>query len=222
MVAAESQKVEGPSAGARTIHVDDHPLYCLGLRTALSAAVDIELVGEAHSAAAALELARQVHFDVALIDVVLPSSDGIALTASIRELQPSCKVLGLSMIDEPVRIAQMFRAGASGYALKSQPPAELLAAIRMVISGIEYLPTSISSEQVDRHRRSEENSPTRLSVREREVFVCLIRGQTNSAIATALFISRRTVEAHRLHIQRKLNAHSIVELVAIATRYGIL
>ena len=207
--------------GARTIHVDDHPLYCTGLRTVLSAEPELEFVGEVYSAAAALELARRVRIDVALIDVVLPASDGIALTAALRELQPSCKVVGLSMIDEPVRIAQMFRAGASGYALKSQPPGELLAAIRMVLAGLEYLPASISSEQVERHRRSEESSPARLTPREREVFVCLIHGQSNREIAATLFISRRTVEAHRLHIHSKLNARSLIDLVAVAKRYGI-
>lgn len=207
--------------GARTIHVDDHPLYCTGLRAVLSEATDLELVGEAYSAAAALELARHERIDVALVDVVLPASDGVALTAALRELQPDCKIIGLSMVDEPVRIAQMFRAGASGYALKSQPPEELLAAIRTVLAGSEYLPASISSEQVEHHRRSEESSPSRLTAREREIFVYLVRGQTNRDIAATLFISRRTVEAHRLHIHSKLNARSLLELVEIAKRYGI-
>lgn len=207
--------------GARTIHVDDHPLYCTGLRTVLATAADLEIVGEAYSAEAGLELARNERVDVALVDVVLPTSDGIALTAALRELQPDCKVLGLSMVDEPVRIAQMFRAGASGYALKSQPPEELLSAIRLVLSGLEYLPASISSEQVERHRRDEGHTPARLTAREREVFVYLIRGQSNREIAATLFISRRTVEAHRLHIHSKLNARSLLELVEIAKRYGI-
>lgn len=208
-------------ARVRTLHIDDHPLYCTGVRAALGAATDLVLVEEAHSAAAALELMRSAPFDVALVDIVLPSSNGIALTAALRELQPGCKVLGLSMIEEPVRIAQMFRAGASGYALKSQPVGELLTAIRIVLAGNEYLPASISSHDVERHRRSEEHSPALLTAREREVFTCLVRGQSNKEIAAALFISRRTVEAHRLHIQAKLNARSVVELIAIATRYGI-
>jgi DNA-binding NarL/FixJ family response regulator len=205
----------------RTLHVDDHPLYCVGLRTALCSAMDLELIGEVSSAEAALALARESPIDVALVDVVLPPADGVALTIELLRLQPSCKVLALTMVDEPVRVAQMFRAGAAGYALKSQPPDELLAAIRHVVDGGQYLARSISREDVEHYQLSDEHSPTRLTNREREVFARLIRGESNDNIAAALFISRRTVETHRQHILNKLNARSVVELVRIASRYGI-
>jgi len=205
----------------RTLHVDDHPLYSVGLRTALSSATDLDLIGEVCSAEAALELARISPIDVALIDVVLPPADGVALTIEILRLQPACKVMALTMIDEPVRVAQMFRAGAAGYALKSQPPAELLEAIRKVVDGGQYLASSISREDVEHYQLSDDHSPTRLTNREREVFARLIRGESNDNIAAALFISRRTVETHRQHILNKLNARSVVELVRIASRYGI-
>jgi len=205
----------------RTIHVDDHPLYCIGLRAALSTAADLDFVGEAHTAAGALELATREQIDVALLDMVLPTSDGVALTAAILGLQPKCKVIGLSMVVEPVRIAQMFRAGASGYALKSQSTAELLQAIRTVLSGEEYLASEISSEQVQRHRSSRAHSPEKLTRRERQVFVSLVAGQSNLEIAAALAISRRTVETHRQRILTKLDAHSLLELVGIARRYGV-
>jgi DNA-binding NarL/FixJ family response regulator len=206
---------------ARTLHVDDHPLFSLGLQTALRDATDLEFVGEATSAAKALELAAHTELDVALVDMVMPSGDGIAFTAALHALQPNCKILGLSMVEEPIRIAEMVRAGASGYALKTESPDEILVAIRTVLGGVEYFSSKISRDELTKLETRGEHSLFRLTKREREIFELLVRGQSNDDIATSLFISRRTVETHRQRILKKLDAHSIVELVHIATRYGI-
>jgi DNA-binding NarL/FixJ family response regulator len=210
-----------PQRSARAIHVDDHPLFCMGLQAALRTASDLEFLPEASTPTVALELARHTPIDVALVDVVMPSLDGVAFTAALHALQPECKILGLSMIDEPVRIAEMLRAGAVGYALKTEPATEILQAIRLVLAGIQYLSPSISHAEVARVGRDDQHSLFRLTSREREVFEWLIRGQSNDDIASALFISRRTVETHRQRILKKLDVHSVVELVHIATRYGI-
>ena len=207
--------------GARTMLVDDHPLFRMGLRVALRGAEDLEFVAEATTVAEALALARSFEFDLALVDMVMPSGDGVALTATLHALQPGCKILGLSMVDEPTRIAEMLRAGASGYALKTQPATEVLEGIRAVLGGVQYLGTPISRSAVDKLCLSDEHSPLKLTARERDVFERLIRGQSNDDIATVLFISRRTVETHRQRILKKLDVHSIVELVHVATRYGI-
>ncbi|MEO8702362.1 MAG: response regulator transcription factor [Kofleriaceae bacterium] len=206
---------------ARTFHVDDHPLFCLGLQAALRDAPDLEFIGNGHSAATGLALAASLKLDVALVDMVMPDGDGIAFTAALHALQPDCKILGLSMVDEPLRVAEMVRAGASGYALKTESAPAILAAIRTVLGGVEYFSPSLSRTQLTQLETRGAHSVFRLTPREREIFELLIRGQSNDEIATSRFISRRTVETHRQRILRKLDAHSVVELVHIATRNGI-
>lgn len=201
--------------------VDDHPLFREGLALALRREVELEVVGEATNAGEALALAKQVRLDLAVVDVLMPSVSGITLTAELFELQPHCRVLGLSVIDEPGLIADMLRAKACGFALKTQSTVEIIDAIRQVLGGIRYLPPSVSRDAIDRELAGSRGFPLeRLTKREREVFELLIRGRSNDEIATALFIARRTVETHRQRITKKLSAHSVLQLQRIAARYG--
>ena len=130
-------------------------------------------------------------------------------------------MLGLSVIDEPGLIADMFRAHACGFALKTQPVMEIVDAIRQVLGGIRYLAPSVSRDAVQAELESNAMRPLqRLTKREREVFELLIRGYSNEDIANRLFIARRTVETHRQHIMNKLSAHSIVQMQRVSARYG--
>jgi DNA-binding NarL/FixJ family response regulator len=201
--------------------VDDHPLFRQGLAVALRRELDLNVVGEAGNAAHALELARSFQFDVAVIDVLMPEMSGISLAGELFELQPRCKILGLSVIDDPGLIADMLRAHACGFAVKTQPISEIVEAIRLVLGGLRYLPPGVSRDAVDAElARTVEDPLQRLTRREREVFELLIRGRTNDEIATQLFISRRTAETHRQRIGKKLSAHSIVQLQRLAARHG--
>lgn len=201
--------------------VDDHPLFRQGLAVVLRRELDLDVIGEAGGASGALELARSFALDVAVIDVLMPEMTGISLASELFELQPRCKILGLSVIDEPGLIADMLRARACGFALKTQPIAEIVDAIRMVLGGLRYLPPGVSRDAVDAELARTVLDPLqRLTRREREVFELLIRGHSNDEIATQLLISRRTVETHRLRIGKKLSAHSIVQLQRIAARHG--
>jgi DNA-binding NarL/FixJ family response regulator len=207
-------------AGARTIVVDDHPLFRLGLVTLFGQATNVVTVGEASTASEGLQLAASVGFEVALIDLVMPGDNGIALAAQLRAMHPTCNILGLSMIDDPAKIAEMLLAGADGYVLKSQPIEELIVAIETVRSGQRYLPPRVSAEHVDWLVASPKGPFERLTAREREICEHLVRGETNLEIATSLYISERTVETHRQRILKKLGAHSIVQVIAIAVRSG--
>ncbi len=201
--------------------VDDHPLFREGLALALRGEAELEVVGEANNAAEALALARNIKLDLAVVDVLMPSVSGISLAAELYELQPQCRVLGLSVIDEPGLIADMLRAKACGFALKTQPTAEIIDAIHQVLGGIRYLPLSVSHDAIDRELAASPMFPLeRLTRREREVFELLIRGRSNDEIATVLFIARRTVETHRQRIMKKLSAHSVPQMQRIAARYG--
>ena len=201
--------------------IDDHPLFREGLAVTLRRELDLDVIGEAGDAASALRLAKRVELDVAVIDVLMPGTSGISLASELFTLQPRCKILGLSVIDDPGLIADMLRARACGFALKTQPVAEIIEAIRLVLGGVRYLPPGVSHDAIDAELARTALDPLhRLTRREREIFELLIRGRTNDEIATHLSISRRTVETHRQRIGKKLSAHSIVQLQRIAARHG--
>jgi len=201
--------------------VDDHPLFRQGLAVALRHEPDLVVVGEAGNAEEALALARRVAIDVAIVDMLMPTTSGIGLSSELFELQPRCRVLILSVIDDPGLIADVLRAHACGYALKTQDTAEIVDAIRQVLGGLRYLPPMVSRDAIEEELAANVRQPLeRLTRREREVFELLIRGHSNDEIATALAISRRTVETHRQRVMNKLSAHSVVKMQRIAARHG--
>jgi DNA-binding NarL/FixJ family response regulator len=206
---------------AQVAVVDDHPLFRQGLVVALRGEADLEVVGEAGSAEEAIELANHIALDVAVVDVLMPTMSGISLTSQLFELQPRCRVLGLSVIDEPGLIADMLRAHACGFALKTQPPTEIVDAIRQVLGGLRYLPPGVSRDAIDTELADTRAHPfMRLTAREREVFELIIRGLSNDEIAIKLSIARRTVETHRQRIMNKLSAHSVAQMQRIAALHG--
>jgi two-component system, NarL family, response regulator NreC len=206
---------------ASVVIVDDHPLFRQGLAVALRREPDLHVIGEAGDATGALDLVRNFEFDVAVVDVLMPEMSGISLASELFGVQPRCKILGLSVIDDPGLIADMLRAHACGFALKSQPISEIVEALHLVLGGVRYLPPAVSRDAVDAElARTAQDPFQHLTRREREVFELLIRGHTNDEIATQLFISPRTVETHRQRVIKTLSAHSIVEMQRIAARHG--
>ena len=206
---------------AQVAVVDDHPLFRQGLAAALRSEADLAVVGELGSAEDAIELAKHVPLDVVVVDVLMPMTSGISLTSQLFEIQPQCRVLGLSVIDEPGLIADMLRAHACGFALKTQPPSEIVDAIRQVLGGLRYLPPGVSRDAIDAELTGTPAHPfLRLTPREREVFELLIRGLSNDEIAIKLIIARRTVETHRQRIMNKLSAHSVAQMQRIAALHG--
>jgi len=211
----------GRSQQIKVVIVDDHPLFRTGLAVALRNEPDLEILPEASDAAQALELAKVMAIDIAIVDVLMPTMSGISLTGELRLLQPNIKILGLSVVDEPGLIADMLRSGASGFALKTQPIEEIIDAIRTVLGGVRYLPPRVSRDAIERELVSSSVRPLdQLTRREREVFELLIRGHSNDDIAMQLFIARRTVETHRQRIIKKLSARSIVEMLRVSVRHG--
>jgi DNA-binding NarL/FixJ family response regulator len=212
--------MEGVRCG-KVVVVDDHPMFRQGLVMSLRGEPDLEVVGEAGSASEVLELLERVEVDVAVVDILMPGVSGITLASELHDRWPECRVLGLSVIDEPGLIADMLRAHACGFGLKTQPVAEIIDAIRQVLGGLRYLPPTVSYDAVQAELDQERASPLgRLTKREREIFELLIRGNSNDAVASRLFIARRTVETHRQRIMNKLSAHSIVQMQRLAARYG--
>jgi DNA-binding NarL/FixJ family response regulator len=208
---------------SQTLLVDDHPLFRAGLALAIDREPDLQVAAEVGNSAEACDVLRRMPIDIAVIDVLMPKTNGISLATELLEVRHEVKILALSVLDEPVMIAAMLRAGASGYALKTQPPSEIIAAIREVLTGQVYLPPRVSREAVLSLVNGKTERPLeRLTRREREIFDLLIHGNTNEQIGSRLFISRRTVETHRQRIMKKLATHSIVDMIRLAAREGAL
>jgi DNA-binding NarL/FixJ family response regulator len=215
-----------PGDRTRALLVDDHELFRAGLRSLLEAEPDFEVVAEAASARQAYVEDARVGPDLAVIDIRLPGTDGIAATRELKRRDAKRKVVLLSAMADPQLVIDALNAGADGYTLKSQPAVEILAALRAVVDGGQCLPAGVTPEVIEQSRklarRGGDRSLDLLSSREREIFRLLVRGQTNGKIAQELCISVKTVESHREHIFKKLGAHSIVELVRLAAREHLL
>jgi len=150
---------------ARIGLIDDHPLFRQGLAAVLRQSATFDVVGEASNAQEAIELVRNMRLDLAVVDILMPSVSGLSLTSELYELQPTCRVLGLSVIDEPGIIADMLRAHACGYALKTQPITQIVEAIEQVLGGIRYLPPTVSSDQIETELTGTPAHPHRMAHR---------------------------------------------------------
>jgi DNA-binding NarL/FixJ family response regulator len=207
----------------RLLIVDDHQLVRSGLRRLLETEEDIEVEDEAGTAYDAVRLARLHKPDVILLDVVMPGGNGIDAIPDILEASPSTQVLALSMQDDPSYVRQAFAFGAKGYVLKEAADDELLAAIREVAKGGNYVDHQLGSRLAAydvNAAAAKEADP--LSEREREVLKLLALGYTNQEIGKKLFISVRTVDTHRAHIMRKLQLDTRAELVMFALANGVI
>ena len=212
----------------RVLLVDDHLLFREGLRALLAARTDLMVCGEASDAEEAYRAFDEHKPDVVAMDVTLPTVSGIDATRELLRRHEGAKVLLLTMHAEPDFVVAGLQAGATGYALKQQPSAQIFEAMLDVARGRSYLCSRISRVVVEDHlrlRRGEHpfSGPCdALSPRERQVFDLLVRGFHNDDIARQLFISVKTVETHRAHVLKKLGLHSVVDLVRFAARHNLL
>jgi DNA-binding NarL/FixJ family response regulator len=209
------------STKTRLLVVDDHPLFRQGIGALIATTTDLDLVAEAGTLEDACEQAVRAEIDVAIVDVLMPTVSGIRITRELRTVWPSCRVLGLSVVEEPCVIAEMLKAGAFGFAMKTEPPAKILQAIRDTANGVRYLPHHVSEDAIA-HANPRSLEDAHLTKREREILELTIRGYSNTEIGSRLFIARRTVETHRHRIAKKLSTRSIVELQRIGALYGLL
>jgi two-component system response regulator NreC len=203
--------------------VDDHAVVRSGLRLLLDGQNDIEVVGEAGNAKDAIFRARALKPDLILLDVVMPGESGIDVLPKLLKESPETKVLVLSMQDDPSYVREAFAAGASGYVLKEAADEEVVAAVREIAAGGNYVHPALGARMVAaeaQERAAAEADP--LSEREREILRLLALGHTNQEIAEQLHISVRTAESHRAHIMQKLRRSTRAELVRYALSHGLL
>lgn len=211
----------------RLLLVDDHAVVRSGLRMLLGNEEDVEIIGEAGTAAEALAAVADLKPDVILMDIGLPDKSGIEATSDIKSKFPKVAVVALTIHEDEEYFFKMLEAGASGYVPKRAAPEELLTAIRAAAHGEVYLyPTMakllVRDYLVSEPVENEESGRKDLTDREHEVLTHLAEGESNDEIANALVISPKTVARHRENIMRKLNLHSRSELVRYAIRKGII
>jgi DNA-binding NarL/FixJ family response regulator len=209
-----------PEPRTRILVVDDHPIVRLGIRQMVSGEADLEICGEADSAAAALRMIATTQPHLAVVDLSLAQGTGLDLIRDLREEVPGLRVLVLSMHDERLFADRALRAGARGYIMKEEAIAGLIRAIREVIAGRIYVSAEIAQAALERIGHEGSGPPSSLeSLTDRElaVFDLVGRGLSTAAIAEQLAISVKTVETYRSNIKAKLNLRDAAELIRFAT-----
>jgi DNA-binding NarL/FixJ family response regulator len=209
----------------RIMLADDHTILRDSLSQAFQEEGDMEIVGQVGDGHAAVEKAKELRPDIVVMDINMPTLNGIEATREIQREAPGVRVIALSMHSAKPCIKEIFRAGASAYLHKNCGFDELAHAVRAVAEGKTYVSPSISDIVVEELGRTEDKTgPTAFSLltpREREILQLLAEGGTVKHIAQRLHVSHKTVEAHRLRIMNKLKVDTVAQLTKYAIQEGL-
>lgn len=207
----------------RVLIVDDHPVTRDGLRSALSASDEIELVGEATDGEEALEQVKKLQPDIVFMDVRMPGMSGLEATRAIREFRPETKVILFTVDETQAAVTEAIQAGISGYLLKDSGAPDLIRAARLALEGKTVIHPTITEQLIDQVRLPVPKHPEApLSPRETEILQKVAWGATTKEVAHQLGISAHTVKTHLERIYDKLGANDRAQAVAIAIRLGLV
>jgi two-component system nitrate/nitrite response regulator NarL len=206
----------------KVLIVDDHPLIRRGLSTVIAEAEGITLVGEASDGLQAIKRARDLSPDVVLMDIMMPTMNGVEATAVILRNQPWLKVMMLTISDKEEDLYSAIKAGASGYLLKNVRPPELVDAIEQVVQGgaiiTQNLAPRLLDDLMDERAEFDTASPTAITRRERDVLELVSAGFSNREIAAKLFVSENTVKTHLRNIMDKYHFKNRAQAAAYIAR----
>jgi len=203
--------------------VDDHTIFRSGLQRLLLDEPDMRVVAEASNGVEVLEQIGRRDFGVVLLDINMEGRNGLEVLASIRNTSATLPVLMLSMYPEEQYALVAVRGGANGYVAKDAAPAELIVAIRRVAAGGQYLSARAAPHVFDQLQgRDERPAHQRLTVREHQIMLMMLKGMPLTEIGEEMLISVKTVSTHRTHVLEKLGVASTAELVLYAVRQGLI
>lgn len=202
----------------RLLLADDHPLLRQGIRAVLETESDISVMAEAATGQEVLDICQLSVPDLVVMDVSMPEMDGITATGELHRQHPEVAVLILTMHDDLAFVQAALEAGATGYLLKETAARDLVHAVRAVVHGEAVIYPSLARGLLSQRHAS----LPQLTARELEVLTLIAAGKTTKEIASALFLSAKTVETHRLHLMEKLDLHDRVALVKYALRRGLI
>jgi len=211
------------SRKTRVLIVDDHALVRAGFKQLIDGTEDLEVCGEAGTAAAALSLAATGRFEAVMLDISLPDANVLETVAALRRKQPELPILIVSMYPEEQYAVNLLRAGASGFFPKAGEAKDLLEALRTVAGGRKYISASLA-EALAMEAAGDAPEPLhrQLSNREFQIFVQLAGGKTVTDIADELCLSVKTVSTYRTRILEKMNFSRNAELTAYALRHNLM
>jgi len=205
----------------RIVLVDDHAIVREGFKRLIELEPDLDVVAEARNADEAVDAVTQHRPDLVAVDLSLPDGSGLPLIEHLGSISPDMKIVVLSMHDGEPYVSEAMRRGARGYVTKGVAPEELVAALRSVLGGDQYLSSDLRERRSG--RPSADLDPfNRLTAREREVFLLLAAGRAPKQVAAELGIGQKTIYIHRAAVMNKLNAGSELDLYRMAQERGLI
>ena len=214
-------------AEIKLLLADDHEIVREGLRALLKAYRDCEIVGEAADGRQAVALVNELKPDIVILDISMPLLNGLEATRQILKIRPQTKVLILTMHESDSLIRDILDVGARGYILKTDVGTDLVKAVESLRWNKTFFTQRVSQMVLDGYLKGDsrvsnsDSEGTRLTPRQREVVQLLAEGKSSKEVAVALDVSVKTAETHRANIMRKLNLHSVTEVVRYAIRNQI-
>src|ERR1700735_852280 len=214
----------------KVLIADDHEIVRKGLRAILDSQRECEVVGEAGDGRNAVIMAKELVPDVVVMDLSMPSLNGLEATRQILKMRPQTKILILTMHESDPLIREVLDAGARGYVLKSDASRDLVSAVNAVRSNKTFFTAKVAQIVLDGYLEKKpkkvderpEEPHTRLTPRQREIVQLLAEGKSSKEVAVALGLSVKTAETHRANIMRRLDCHSVSELAGYAARNNII
>jgi len=213
----------------KVLVADDHEVVRKGLRTILEEQPGWEVSGEASDGREAVDKVRALKPDVTVVDVGMPGLNGLEATRQMLRNDPATKVLILTMHESDPLIREVLDAGARGYLLKSDAGKDLVSAVEAIRRNKTYFTARVAQMVLDGYLDKKPRTPveadvpaSRLTPRQREIVQLLAEGKSSKEVAVALNLSVKTAETHRANIMRRLNCHSVSELVRYAIRNNII
>lgn len=208
---------------------DDHILVRKGIKAMLESEEDLNVIGEAGNGREALEVAKNLHPDILVLDIRMPEMTGIEAASQLSQVSPATKALILSMHDSEEYVLQSLDAGAYGYLLKDTDKTEFVKALKQIHAGNKYFSGAVSNVLANRLlnakpyvKNATMEDQYHLTKREREILRMIINGTPNKEIADSLGKSVRTVETHRFNIMKKLGVNNAIDMVNKAVKENLV